>query len=273
MWYFIGLLQFPSKAFLQTSFPQKPQKKVTVAVVWRYLADFVLEVSWSWIQTKQAAFFNFIESWDNRMVWIGKELKDHLVPTPCHGLGHLSLSQVDQSPIQHPGMWHPQLFWATTSSASLPSPQRSLNLFYLDPITPCPITAVLEEESLSTILTAPPSSTGRLLLLARLNTLNSLSLPDRFVFLCLGKCNKNVIKESTCVVWDAAGSYRHSSLESVIFSCVRDGVWVLFSPTRGGRMEHPTARSSKGCLPMPEVLCFSICAPGKTRSINDTEVY
>jgi len=33
------------------------------------------------------------------MVWVGRDLIDHLVPTPCHGQGHLLLEQVAQSLI------------------------------------------------------------------------------------------------------------------------------------------------------------------------------
>lgn len=39
------------------------------------------------------------------MVWVGKDLKEHLVPNPCCGLGHLSLDLVAQSFIQH-GLKH-----------------------------------------------------------------------------------------------------------------------------------------------------------------------
>ena len=39
----------------------------------------------------------------HRMVWLGKDLKDHLVPTPCHEQGHLPLDQGAQSSIQ-PGL-------------------------------------------------------------------------------------------------------------------------------------------------------------------------
>jgi len=31
------------------------------------------------------------------MAWVGRDLKDHLVPTPCHGQGHFSLDQVAQA--------------------------------------------------------------------------------------------------------------------------------------------------------------------------------
>jgi len=41
------------------------------------------------------------------MASVGRDLKDHLVPTPCHGQGHLPLHQVDQSPVQ-PSLEQPQ---------------------------------------------------------------------------------------------------------------------------------------------------------------------
>ena len=43
----------------------------------------------------------------HRMVWVGRDLIDHLVPTPCHGQRHLPLDQVAQSLIQ-PGLEHSQ---------------------------------------------------------------------------------------------------------------------------------------------------------------------
>ena len=42
-------------------------------------------------------------SWFHRMVWVGRGLYDHPVPTPCYRQGHLPLDQVAQSPIQ-PGL-------------------------------------------------------------------------------------------------------------------------------------------------------------------------
>ena len=33
------------------------------------------------------------------MVWVGRDLKDDLVSTPCHGQGHLPPAQVAPSPI------------------------------------------------------------------------------------------------------------------------------------------------------------------------------
>lgn len=34
-----------------------------------------------------------------KMVWLGKDLKTHLIPIPCHGQGHLPLYWVAQNPI------------------------------------------------------------------------------------------------------------------------------------------------------------------------------
>jgi len=39
------------------------------------------------------------------MVRVGRDLKDHPVPTPCHEKGYLPLDQVAQSSIQ-PGLEH-----------------------------------------------------------------------------------------------------------------------------------------------------------------------
>jgi len=37
------------------------------------------------------------KSYNHRMIWIGKVLIHYLVPTPCHGQGHLPLDQAAQS--------------------------------------------------------------------------------------------------------------------------------------------------------------------------------
>jgi len=54
------------------------------------------------------------ESQNHRMVWVGMDLKDHLVPSPCHEQGHLPLDRVAQSSIQ-PGVGHCQGGAATAS--------------------------------------------------------------------------------------------------------------------------------------------------------------
>jgi len=42
---------------------------------------------------------------NHRMVWVGSDLKDHLVQPPCLEQGHLPLDQVAQGSIQ-PGLEH-----------------------------------------------------------------------------------------------------------------------------------------------------------------------
>jgi len=41
------------------------------------------------------------------MVWVGRDLKDHLFQPPCHGQGHLQVDRAAQSLI-HPGLEHYQ---------------------------------------------------------------------------------------------------------------------------------------------------------------------
>jgi len=43
---------------------------------------------------------NINVSWNHRMTTIGEDLKDHLIPTSCHGQNCHPLDQVDQHPIQ-----------------------------------------------------------------------------------------------------------------------------------------------------------------------------
>lgn len=47
--------------------------------------------------------FDLVRTTDHRMDWVGRVLKDHLVPTPCHAHGPLPLNQVAQSLIR-PGL-------------------------------------------------------------------------------------------------------------------------------------------------------------------------
>jgi len=54
------------------------------------------------------------------MVWVGRDLIDHLVPTPLHGEGHLPLDQVAQSPVQ-PGL-EPFQAWGIHSFSGRPVP-------------------------------------------------------------------------------------------------------------------------------------------------------
>jgi len=57
------------------------------------------------------------------MVWVGRDLKDHLVPTPLPWAGAPSTrpgcSELHSNwPWTLPGRGHPQLLWATRASAS-----------------------------------------------------------------------------------------------------------------------------------------------------------
>lgn len=66
------------------------------------------------------------------MVCFGRDLKAHLVPTPCCGQGHFSLDQVSQSPIK-PGLKNFQ-GWCIGSFSGKLSPVHDkslLNNFYL----------------------------------------------------------------------------------------------------------------------------------------------
>jgi len=39
------------------------------------------------------------------MVWVGRDIEDHVVPTTCYWQGHLPLDQVARSPIQPECSW------------------------------------------------------------------------------------------------------------------------------------------------------------------------
>jgi len=56
------------------------------------------------------------------MAWVGKDLKDHQVPNPCHWQGHQSsdlvLDQTAQGPVQ-PGFEH---LWEWLSGQPIPAP-------------------------------------------------------------------------------------------------------------------------------------------------------
>jgi len=71
-----------------------------------------------------------VRSQNHRMVWVGRDLKEHLVPTPLPravtssprpGCSELHPTR----PLTLPGRGHPQLLWATCSSVSPPSCWRN----------------------------------------------------------------------------------------------------------------------------------------------------
>ena len=57
---------------------------------------------------------------NHRKVWVGRDLKDHPVPTPCHRQGHLPPAQAAPSPVQ-PGL-EPCQGWGTHSCSGQPGP-------------------------------------------------------------------------------------------------------------------------------------------------------
>lgn len=59
-----------------------------------------------------------LESENLGMVWVGTNLKRHLVPSPCHGKGHLPLNQAAPRPTQ-PGLELLQDGESTTFQAKL----------------------------------------------------------------------------------------------------------------------------------------------------------
>lgn len=73
-----------------------------------------------------------VKSENHRMVWTGKGIIDHLIPTPICEQGHLLLGQIAQSPIQL-GLGHFQ-GWASTASvgtcaSASPLPQEKVSSY------------------------------------------------------------------------------------------------------------------------------------------------
>ena len=69
------------------------------------------------------------EKWNHRMVWVGRDLEDHLFPTPLPWAGTSSTSPGCSElhptwPWILPGRGQPQLLWATCARASPPSRWR-----------------------------------------------------------------------------------------------------------------------------------------------------
>ena len=70
------------------------------------------------LKQRESLFLN------HRMVWVRRDLYDHLIPTPCYRQGHLPLDQVAHSPIQPglvvlPGREHPQPHWVRLKTENL----------------------------------------------------------------------------------------------------------------------------------------------------------
>jgi len=60
----------------------------------------------------------------HRVVWVGRDLIAHPVPTPCHEQRPIPPAQGAQSPAL-PGRGQPQLLWAAGARASPPSSSSS----------------------------------------------------------------------------------------------------------------------------------------------------
>jgi len=69
---------------------------------------------------KSVVFPHTLPKQNHRMVWVGRDLIHHLVPTPCHGQGPLPLAQCAPSPIQ-PGL-EPCQRGGSHSSSGQPGP-------------------------------------------------------------------------------------------------------------------------------------------------------
>ncbi|KAK4808149.1 hypothetical protein QYF61_000129 [Mycteria americana] len=103
----------------------------------------------------------------SKLVWVGRDLKDHRVPPPCHGQGCLPLEQAAQSPIQ-PGLEHFQGWGIHNFSGNLFQcltalivknffliSNLNLTFFQFKAITPCPITTCPCQKSLSSFPVGP----------------------------------------------------------------------------------------------------------------------
>uniref|UniRef100_A0A8B9GSG9 Sodium/hydrogen exchanger n=1 Tax=Amazona collaria TaxID=241587 RepID=A0A8B9GSG9_9PSIT len=107
-------------------------------------------------------------SQNHSLVWVGRELKAHPVPTPCHEQGHLPLHHVAPSPVQ-PGLEQCQ-GWGSQSP-----------LCQVKAIPPCRVPTGPCPKPLSRFLVAPLGTGAALrspqsLLFSRLNKPSSLSL-------------------------------------------------------------------------------------------------
>ena len=85
-----------------------------------------------------------LQAQSHRVVWLGRDLIDRLVPTPCHGLGPLPPAQGAQSPIQ-PGLEHCQGGGShSLSGQPVPGPHHPSSRGHLVPVSPDCHTHLLE---------------------------------------------------------------------------------------------------------------------------------
>lgn len=104
---------------------------------------------------------------NQRMVWVGRHLTEHLIPSLCHVQGQLPLYQVGQSPRQAgletlTGMRHPQFSWWPVPASHRPHSKEFLRIMWsksavwqFKAILPRFITTCPCQESLSDLCAAP----------------------------------------------------------------------------------------------------------------------
>lgn len=161
----------------------KPGWHLTAAVATRHKrSEFEVEIIFSTKispNTRQQIhrYIKIMESWNHRMLWVGRDLKDHVVPKPCHGLP-ISSTKSGCSKF-HPtrpwtlsGVGRPQLLFQCFSNLT------EKNFFWLSNLTYsqfetnpfCPITTFFCKVSVFLFLF---EGTGRL----QLVPLNRLASP------------------------------------------------------------------------------------------------
>jgi len=136
-----------------------------------------------------------IKNLNHSMVWVGRNFKDHLVPSPCHEQGHLPLDQVAQSSIQ-PGLEHCQ---GGASTASLSN------------LCQCLITLIVKNFFLISSLNLPSFSFKPLPLLLSLHALvKSLSPMCLQVFNYFKAQKFNIIPELYYTLWQRKVRQKHN---------------------------------------------------------------
>lgn len=120
----------PRGPFLPSNFPEIfPSLYCYVRLLWsRCSTQHLVFSNIMWLDSAWHSLYRLIESQNHRMIWIGKDVKDHLVPSSLWwaGLPTTRLSSRSGCPGLHltwpwtlPGTRHPQLLWAAYPSTSL----------------------------------------------------------------------------------------------------------------------------------------------------------
>ena len=130
LWIYLYLLSCDEWTLAEHEVPTKATLSLLSSA--RQGRENIMKCSWVKIGTGRDHSLIIIKgktdstSQNDRMVWVGRDLKDHLVPTPLPWTG--TPSTRPGCPKPHPtwpwtlpGRGRPQLLWATCSSASPPS--------------------------------------------------------------------------------------------------------------------------------------------------------